>query len=468
MIFNSASFAAFFLIVYCGYVALKPRYMQQNVLLLVASYVFYGFWDWRFPCLMGVTTIIDYGCCQLMRQQPSRRRIFLSVSLITNLGVLFLFKYFDFFQNNVLDALKFFGVDSAPILTGIILPVGISFYTFQRMTFVIDVYKGSIKTEVPFLVFALFVSFFPLLLSGPIERASSLLPQLLKPRSITSENIETGVWLIVWGLFKKVYVADNLALLVNPVFSNGWTGTGAEVLCGVYAYAFQIYCDFSGYSDVARGLALVLGFNVMNNFNIPYLAHNPSEFWRRWHISLSTWIRDYVYIPLGGNRHGTWCTIRNIFVAMLLVGLWHGAAWTFIFWGAYHGGLLAAHRLYVTYKSPEKPPSLPRKSIEIFVTFHLVCIGWLLFRSESLMQAGDLMRTIIEVPTIGANALTSFANLFGYLWVLILMQIIQVFRNNLLVLEKAPIPLKAVTYGVLFYLVTIHGGFSNSFIYFQF
>ena len=468
MVFNSLTFFLFFLVLYTANRALGSRYVIQNRLLLVASYIFYGWWDWRFPCLMGLTTLVDFLVTGRMRSQPAQRGTWLGVSLLNNLGVLFVLKYFEFFQENVLAALDQMGIEASPLLAGVILPVGISFYTFQRMTFVIDEYHGRTSPDVGFFDFALFVSFFPLLLSGPIERARNLLPQFMKARVVTSEHIEEGIWLVAWGLFKKVFIADNLAGLVDPVFSKEWDGTGVEALIAVYAYAFQIYCDFSGYSDVARGIAKLLGFDVMVNFNLPYFAANPSDFWRRWHVALSTWLRDYVYIPLGGNRNGTWATSRNLMATMVLVGLWHGAAWTFIIWGAYHGALLIAHRLMILSRRGPVTGRWSMHWINIVLMFHATCLGWLLFRAESLHQAASLFQTILGNFAPGDLAFARLGTLLGYLSILLLVQALQAMRRDLLVLKGVPMPVKGMAYGVLFYMMVLHGGTSNSFIYFQF
>lgn len=468
MVFNSVSFLGFFLLVFAAYWSLKAHWRIQNTLLLIASYLFYGFWDWRFPVLMAATTGIDYLMTNLMRWSPQRRKVYLAVSLVSNLGVLFALKYFNFFQDNLVSALGQFGVEVSPWFTGVFLPVGISFYTFQRLTFVIDVYREEAYQEVGFFDFALFVSFFPLLLSGPIERAKQLIPQLLRARDWQSSHVEQGIWLISWGLFKKMFVADNLATLVDPVFQEGWHGSGGEALVAIYAYAFQIYCDFSGYSDVAIGLAKLLGFDVRWNFNLPYFATNPSDFWRRWHISLSTWLRDYVFIPMGGSRHGEWSTRRNLMATMVLVGLWHGAAWTFVVWGAYHGLLLIVHRAVSPERSAEEHPLITVAVARAAVTFHLICVGWLLFRASSLQQAADIFVTIVSTLVPNGISLTLLGQLAGYISLLLLVQFVQRVKGSLLVLEGTSVPLKGIAYGILFYLTVLHGGTSNSFIYFQF
>jgi alginate O-acetyltransferase complex protein AlgI len=468
MIFNSTSFFLFFLLVYVVYRLLHRQYLFQNRLLLVASYVFYGWWDWRFPVLMGFTTFIDYIATGQMRRSPNRRGLWLAVSVLNNLGVLFVLKYFGFFQENILAALSGLGVEGTPLFINVLLPVGISFYTFQRMTFVLDVYREESHAGVGFFDFALFVSFFPLLLSGPIERAKRLIPQLCRPRDITGRHMEEGAWLVTWGLFKKVYVADNLAAFVDPVFAEGWHGSGSEALVAVYAYAFQIYCDFSGYSDVAKGIAKFMGFDVMVNFQLPYFATNPSEFWRRWHVALSTWLRDYVYIPLGGNRGGVWRTNVNLMITMILVGLWHGAAWTFVLWGLYHGTLLAVHRFWSGGREKgTTSTSWIASWVKGLAMFQLVCVGWLLFRATSAHQAAERLMTIVsDFDPVAIGDL--FVRLSGYLAILLFVQIYQWFKGELLVLERAPTAVRGVVYGALVYLIVLHGGTSDSFIYFQF
>ncbi len=468
MVFNSASFLGFFLIVFLGYWSLRGRWRMQNHLLLLASYVFYAFWDWRFPALMAITTVVDYVMTGLMRSSPDKRKAYLWISLASNLGVLFALKYFNFFQDNVISVLGQLGVEASPLFTGIFLPVGISFYTFQRLTFVIDAYREPAREPVGLPDFALFVSFFPLLLSGPIERAKQFMPQLLGPRVITAAHIEEGLWLVSWGLFKKVFVADNLAVLVNPVFAEDWHGSGGHALVALYAYAFQIYCDFSGYSDVAKGIARLLGFDVRWNFNLPYFATNPSDFWRRWHISLSTWLRDYVFIPLGGSWGGTWRTARNLMATMALVGLWHGAAWNYIVWGLYHGLLLTGYRAMLGGDGKKAPRSVWTVVPSILLMFHLTCLGWLLFRVSSLHQAWHLLSVMasgISLPDVSATALW---NLSGYVALLLAVQLFQLRKGSLFVLERAPVAVKGIAYGALFYLTVLHGGTSNSFIYFQF
>ncbi len=471
MIFNSFAFLAFFAVTYGLYRALGRYHQWQNRLLLIAGYLFYGSWNWWFVPLMALSTVIDYFLGLWIVQKPSSRKLFLVSSIVWNVGLLFVFKYFNFFQDNLIGLLENLGMSASPLTVQIMLPVGISFYTFQKMTYTIDIYHGKLQPHRNFLDFALFVSFFPLLLSGPIERARNLLPQVSAPRSMAGLRLREGVWLITWGLFKKIYIADNVAGIVNPVFSPGWRGSGMEALVGTYAYAVQIYCDFSGYSDIAQGLAMLLGFEVMRNFEFPYFARNPSEFWRRWHISLSSWLRDYVYIPLGGSRSDEWRTGRNLLITMLLVGLWHGAAWTFILWGIYHGCLLIAHRM-TSGRGPredlgQRPASMP-SWLAVIGMFHLTCLGWMLFRAESVQHVLTMLRAMVFefIPTDSLFSL--LGSLLGFFALLLTVQLIQYVRKTHDVLRDAPVAVHGLAYGVLFYLMVMHGGVSESFIYFQF
>ncbi len=346
MLFNSLEFVVFFAVVLALYSVLNhPR---QNALLLVASYVFYGAWDYRFLLLLIGTTLVDYavGLAIDRRSDPAARRRILMFSIVANLGVLGVFKYFNFFADSLVEFAGLFGLSVSPVTLNIVLPVGISFYTFQSMAYTIDVYRGHLKPCRSLPDFALYVTFFPQLVAGPIERATHLLPQIYARRVMTAEKIGSGLSLIALGFFKKVVMADNLAPTVNEIFAKQGGYTAEEVLVGAIFFAFQIYGDFSGYTDIARGTSRVLGFELMDNFREPYFARSPSDFWQRWHISLSTWLRDYLYISLGGNRGGRLTTYRNLILTMLLGGLWHGAAWNFVWWGLYHGTLLVGYRWY--------------------------------------------------------------------------------------------------------------------------
>jgi len=347
MLFNSGVFLKFFAGFLLLYWLVRNHLRARNILIVVASYLFYGWWDYRFLGLILFSSLLDYFVgLGIARQNDARRRkLWLTASIAANLGILGFFKYFDFFVTSFGTLLQKIGVPFQTSTLGIILPVGISFYTFQAMSYTIDVYRGNIPACRNVINFLAFVSFFPQLVAGPIERASHLLPQFERTLSITRPMLEEGIWLIIWGMFKKVVIADNLDALVRMAFQNP-SYSGPVVVLGTIAFGFQIYCDFSGYSDIARGTARVLGFDIMVNFNLPYFASNIREFWQRWHISLSTWLRDYLYISLGGNRRGEIRTYVNLFLTMLLGGLWHGAAWNFVLWGAWHGAGLVVYRAW--------------------------------------------------------------------------------------------------------------------------
>ena len=354
--------------------------------------MFYGAWDWRFLSLIALSTVVDWWVGQglVTTDEPGRRRRLVWTSVAVNLGLLGTFKYFDFFVGELQQLCTAIGLPVDLPVLGWILPVGISFYTFQTLSFSIDVYRGQTRPPERFEDFALYVSFFPQLVAGPIERSSRLLPQITQPRRVTAEDFRWGLHEIVLGLFKKVAIADQAAPLVNHIFATPVDQlSGPEVLVGVYAFALQIYGDFSGYSSIAIGVARWLGFDLMTNFRVPYFATSPQDFWRRWHISLSTWLRDYLYIPLGGSRGSTVATYRNLLATMVLGGIWHGAAWTFVWWGVLHGGWLALHRMVSDPKAD--PPKGLARWLRIAGTFHVVCLGWLLFRAESMAQVWGMV-----------------------------------------------------------------------------
>jgi D-alanyl-lipoteichoic acid acyltransferase DltB (MBOAT superfamily) len=407
MVFNSLTFLAFLAIVLVAYYRLGHR--GQNLLLLVASYVFYGWWDWRFLGLLLLTSGFDYWCARWIEEQssPLRRRWLLAFSMTVNLGVLCLFKYFNFFADSLAHVLAVFGMQASFPVIHVILPLGISFYTFLSMSYTIDVYRGELKATRNPVEFLLYVAFFPHLVAGPIVRASFLLPQCQRPRVICASQITDGIWLILLGYVKKVVIADRLAGLVNWGFAqSGPPLADANAWFILYAFAFQIYGDFSGYSDIARGLSKLMGFELPQNFKAPYLVTNPSDFWQNWHISLSTWLRDYLYIPLGGNRHGRRRTYANLMTTMVLGGLWHGAGVAYLLWGFYHGTLLAVHRAWHDFvgrgsQAGEPAPSAGALSkwMPVFwlvVFFHVTCVGWLLFR------AGSIPPPLAQVPTVTA------------------------------------------------------------------
>lgn len=388
MIFNSIEFLIFLPITFILYWFVFHKELKvQNLLLLAASYVFYGWWDWRFLSLIVISTLIDYivGIKLKSTEKKSTRKKWLWVSVIFNLGLLGVFKYFNFFIDSWVNLMSSVGyhMESTWSLQ-VILPVGISFYTFQTMSYSIDVYRNQLEPTKDFVSFAAFVAFFPQLVAGPIERASNLLPQILKPRTFASEQSIDGVRLIIWGLFKKVVIADSLAPMVDAIFKNYTDYTGGTLFLGAVLFAFQIYGDFSGYSDIAIGTAKLFGIEVMSNFKFPYFSRDIAEFWRRWHISLSTWFRDYLYIPLGGSKGGKWKSLRNIFAIFVVSGFWHGANWTFIAWGGFHSllyvpiFLVGTNRKFLHEVAGQHKwfPSI-KELFMILLTFTLVVIAWI-------------------------------------------------------------------------------------------
>ena len=472
MLFNSLEFALFLAVVYGLYLLLGRR--GQNRWLLLASYVFYGAWDSRFLLLIVVSTLIDYtiGLKLGASDDPRRRKRLVLVSLVANLGILGFFKYADFFSRSFADLMLLFGVTVEPWLLDVVLPVGISFYTFQTLSYTIDVYRRDLEPTRDLLDFGLYVSFFPQLVAGPIERASRLMPQILERRQVTWGGFGSGCWLILAGTVKKVVIADRLSALVDGVYGQPDVATGFEVVLATWAFAWQIYCDFSGYTDVARGVARLMGFDLMVNFRLPYLAVNPSDFWRRWHISLSTWLRDYLYIPLGGNRGGPWGTYRNLFLTMVLGGLWHGAAWTFVIWGVYQGALLIGHRLL--------EPTLKRLApaggvgatvwwvVRVLVMFQLACVGWMIFRAEDLAQLTGLLAALSRGFAMGDAALWLepaawlILPLFAFQW-------LQEYRKDLELILTWPAVLRTAVYVVLVFAIILLGEDGGSpFLYFQF
>ncbi|MBN1687679.1 MAG: MBOAT family protein [Candidatus Omnitrophica bacterium] len=479
MLFNTVEFLIFFVIVYSLYLLLSFRW--QNRMLLLASYIFYGWWDWRFLGLILISTAVDYYCGIKIEESAEeiRRKKYLALSVIVNLGLLGFFKYFNFFAESLQEAVSLFGWTIHPVTLRIVLPIGISFYTFQTMSYTIDIYRREIQPTRRFFDFALFVAFFPQLVAGPIERAKRLLPQILAPRTLSPAKFQEGAYLIFWGLYQKVFIADNLARMVDPVFASSGPYPGLLVLYTTYAFAFQIFCDFAGYSNIARGLGKMMGFEIMINFNLPYFATNPREFWQRWHISLSSWLRDYLYIPLGGNRRGRWQTYRSLLCTMLLGGLWHGAAWTFVFWGAYQGLLLMGHRVLRPFLELFKfaRGSLSEKGwfvTRIFVFFHLVCLGWIFFRAENLLQAFEMFRSLLGIRMKAGMGVLTYSSemlptLIYYLWLLVFLQILCYRRHVHLAVWSLPVWAKSLIFIVMFYsLVAFGAPGGHEFIYFQF
>lgn len=488
MEFDSFAFAVFFAIIFPTTALLRRHVRSRNLFLLAASYFFYACWDWRFLSLIWISTAVDYFCGLKLNvsaaevNNPDKPaapkagdRKLLLLSLCTNLGILGFFKYFGFFVDTAVDALNAIGLSGEHHSLQIILPVGISFYTFQTLSYTIDVYRRKIPTERNLLNFATFVAFFPQLVAGPIERAARLLPQIRAPHRLTFDKFSSGSFLILWGLFEKIVIADNAAKVANVLFAADQP-SGFDVIIGVYAFAIQIYGDFSGYTNIARGVARCLGFDLMRNFNLPYFAMNPSDFWRRWHISLSTWLRDYLYIPLGGNRCGRIRNYINLMITMVLGGLWHGAAMHFIVWGFFHGLVLSIHRYLQPFlkRINGKLPRLPMKLgvvLRIGLFFQVTCLGWLIFRVNDLPQLGQLLSAIVESP-FTRRVMDSESELIGLgvsFLVLLTYETLQYRTGNPYILFKAPTLVRAFAYLALILSIVLFGEYGGeSFIYFQF
>ena len=473
MLFNSIEFLLFLPIVFILYwFVFNKNLKHQNLLILVSSYVFYGWWDYRFLSLIVLSTIVDYLIGLNISTQSSKKiqKILLWCSLLFNLGVLGFFKYYNFFIDSWINLLGSIGYDIKSIWTlNIILPVGISFYTFQTMSYTIDIYKKQIEPTKDLISFASFVSFFPQLVAGPIERASNLLPQILTKREFKYEQGVQGLRLILWGMFKKVVVADSLAPMVNDIFGNYQNLDGGTLWLGSIYFACQIYCDFSGYSDIAIGTSKLFGFELMSNFKFPYFSRNIGEFWRRWHISLSTWFRDYLYIPLGGSHKEKWKSARNIFVIFLVSGFWHGANWTFIFWGGFHSILFLPSFIFKTNRKYTNSiiaentffPT-PKEFIQVVITFVLVSIGWVLFRSESIGDSFSyLSKMFLDF---------SFTSKYkrGILFVICLFLIDFSIKGKERLDFKISNNLNILISAVVILVVLFFYNQSSSFIYFQF
>ncbi len=480
MFFNSIDFAIFFPVVFVLYWFVANKNLKlQNLLLLIASYIFYGWWDWRFLSLLFFSTFVDYfvGLKLNIQENPLKRKLLLTVSIVSNLGLLGFFKYYNFFLDNFVEAFTFFGGEISARSLNVILPVGISFYTFQTLSYAIDIYRRKLTATNDFIAFATFVTFFPQLVAGPIERATNLLPQFFRKRELNYTDAIDGLRQILWGLFKKIVIADNSAQLANQIFNNSGDYGGSTLLLGALFFAIQIYGDFSGYSDIAIGTARLFGFSLMRNFAFPYFSRDMAEFWRRWHISLSTWFRDYLYIPLGGSKGGQWMKIRNTIIVFLVSGFWHGANWTFIIWGAlnaiYFLPLLLSNKNRENMDIVAKGklfPSLTEFS-RIVLTFFLTLIAWIFFRATSVTEAISIISTIFSASLF---TLPDFS-----LKVLIVISLISLFivvewigRENQYAIEKVhinfPRPVRWAVYYSIVFLIFIFAGQGQTFIYFQF
>ena len=473
MQFQSFIFLQFFLLFYTSYLLLRRNLKLQNLLLLAASYIFYGYWDWRFLSLLVFSTVIDFIVSKgiYKTSDHNKRKFLLSLSLISNLSILGFFKYFNFFAGSFTNLLGSIGIPANDITLKIVLPVGISFYTFQTLSYTIDVYRRDLKPAKSILDFAVYVAFFPQLVAGPIERATNFLPQISSLRKISLAQVNAGIFLILWGYFKKLVVADNVANIANPIFDNYTQYQGLDILIGILAFTIQIYCDFSAYSDIARGLAKLMGFELMVNFKLPFFAINPSDFWSRWHISLSSWLRDYLYIPLGGNRRGEFNTYRNLFLTMLLGGLWHGAAWNFILWGAYQGFILIVYRMLDRRPEHLDPWSgkypMYRVLGKMLLMFILANIGWVIFRSTSLAQIAYLLTH--GGFSLSENSLALLNDLVFFAAPLFIVQLYQYVTKDLLIVPKITSWIRIPLYSFFLMLIFIYGvRTSSEFIYFQF
>lgn len=481
MLFNSFEFLIFLPITFLLYwFVFKSRY-TQNTFIVVASYTFYGWWDWRFLLLIATTTLCSYFSGILLERQKEKRNIqkIISVSNITlNLAILCIFKYYNFFKDNLRELFLLFGWEVDWITLDILLPVGISFYTFQALSYTIDVYQHKIKATHDIIAFFAFISFFPQLVAGPIERATQLLPQFLKKRSFDATKAADGMRQILWGLFKKIVIADNCALIVNAIFNSYPEKDGFQLLMDAIFFTFQIYGDFSGYSDIAIGTSRLFGINLMRNFNNPYFSRNIAEFWRRWHISLTTWFRDYIYIPLGGSRVDRWKVLRNTSIIFLISGFWHGANWTFICWGAFHALLFFPLLLLNQNKKYKDTVALDRwlpnlKDIyQMLCTFLLVVIGWIIFRAESIPQAWDYIYCMVTKFTLSFN-MPIYGNK-ALAFILLMLSVEWMTRQRSHGLDIRPISIFryriirwTIYYGIAF-IILQWGGKQEDFIYFQF
>jgi alginate O-acetyltransferase complex protein AlgI len=477
LLFNSFAFAAFLPLVFFIYWGLgKASLKVQNLFLLVASYIFYGWWDWRFLTLIFFSSCVDYysglkiSCSNSARQ----RKVFLFVSVLVNLGALGFFKYFNFFVDSFVNMLEMAGFHADPWSLRIILPVGISFYTFQTLSYTIDIYRNKIQATKDPIAFFAFVSFFPQLVAGPIERASELLPQFQRKRRFTPSSAHDGLRQIVWGFAKKMIVADNLAPHVQTIFDSYASQGSITLFLGTLFFAIQIYCDFSGYSDIAIGTARLFGFNLMRNFAFPYFSRDVGEFWRRWHISLSTWFRDYVYIPLGGSKAGMTRQVVNSLVTFTVSGLWHGANWTFVFWGFLNGLYLlpqSLRRNRVKRKNivaeDRLLPTL-QEAAQIVLTFMLTLIAWVFFRSRDISSSfGYLGRmfTAFSAPALEQQ----FRQPLVIICLLLLVEWIQRRSQHPMEIEHLHIVVRWTSYFALATLILLFGSFGEQeFIYFQF
>ena len=470
MLFNSFEFALFLPIVFLLYwFIFQKKVIAQNIFILAASYLFYGWWDYRFLALIAFSTFVDYWCGLKIQAAGERntKRKWLALSMAVNLGLLGFFKYYNFFIDSWVEAWAKLGYEMDLWTIQVILPVGISFYTFQTMSYSLDIYKGKLKPTSDFISFAAFVSFFPQLVAGPIERASNLLPQILRPRQFSYQQGTEGLRLIFWGFFKKVVIADSLSPVVSEIFLNYEDYSGGTLILGAIFFAFQIYGDFSGYSDIAIGTAKLFGIELMSNFKFPYFSRSIAEFWRRWHISLSTWFRDYLYIPLGGSRVNKAKAIRNIFIIFLVSGFWHGANWTFLVWGAIHALLFiplfifGVNRKHTSDVVAENRwfPNI-KELFQMGLTFGLVTLAWVFFRAESIGHAISYLANVSVSNPVYKSELLYPALLLVMEW--------PMRKNERVPFAKWPIFLTLFLLALLIFFMRYQDEGNIEFIYFQF
>ena len=474
MLFNSIEFLLFLPIVFILYWFVFNRSLRlQNLFVVVVSYVFYGWWDWRFLLLIAFTSLCSWESGLLIGKAGENRRKAKMISvanIVLNLLILGIFKYYDFF---VTSFAEMFGANPDGLLLKIILPVGISFYTFQALSYSIDVYRKKLEPTRDIIQFFAFVSFFPQLVAGPIERATNLLPQFSKPRSFDYESAVDGVRQMLWGFFKKIVVADNCAVFVDSVWADYASQSGSTLFVAAVMFTFQIYGDFSGYSDIAIGTSKLFGIKLMRNFNVPYFSRDIAEFWRRWHISLTTWFRDYIYIPLGGSRCSKAKVIRNTFVIFLVSGFWHGANWTFVAWGAYHALLflplilLGKNRKHTDIVAADRFLPTFKEFAQMLLTFILAVFGWIIFRAESISQAGEIFASIFSSSLFTMPSLPMKTLLF--IAILIVVEWIQRRKQHAFVLDGVKSHfLKYACYLAVLAMIFCFGVYNESFIYFQF
>ncbi len=480
VLFNSFEFLLFLPIVFLLYWFVFKPLRQQNLFVVAVSYLFYGWWDWRFLILIAITTVCSFLSGILLERNEGRRSVQKAISaanIVLNLAILCYFKYFNFFGENFAHILRSLGMEADWVTLDILLPVGISFYTFQALSYTIDVYRRKITPTHDMVAFFAFISFFPQLVAGPIERATNLLPQFLAPRTFDYTKAVDGARQILWGFFKKMVIADNCAAAANIIFANYQTLNGLDLICGAIFFTFQIYGDFSGYSDIAIGTARLFGIDLMRNFNFPYFSRDIAEFWRRWHISLTTWFRDYIYIPLGGSRCARWKVARNTMTIFLISGFWHGANWTFIGWGAYHALLffpllmLGRNRKHTDVVAQGKMLPSFKEAWQMILTFALVVIGWILFRAETIQQAYDYMVCMVTklhpaMPTYGKKAL-------AFIVIFLVVEWLGRHKNHVLQLADTsavlrPRAVRWALYLSIILIILLFAGGQTDFIYFQF